>query len=348
MPIQWNYPGILAVLAILCISFYLMRETLFSSLPDVFNPSISQISLRSLLCVSILAAQRGGLEVKRVHDGKTKNVKDKDGGTINPVTDGDFRSHYVMMRTLVDAFPGLKVISEEHDDALEAHHTSVYVGPVDKTCPSDVLAAIPYDTKIPLDHLQLWIDPLDATQEYTEDLLDYVTTMVGIAIKGRAVGGVIHKPFATAANKKIFWAWKDQGISENLKNSSPPNESLKIIISRSHSGNVDETARTAFAGQTLEIIPAGGAGYKTVEVLTGRANVYLHTTKIKKWDLCAPNGLLNAVGGRLSTLAGTEVDYTAPVVANDVVNTGGVIAAVADHATYVTAFSTLNAAKPSR
>lgn len=57
----------------------------------------------------------------------------------------------------------------------------------------------------------VWIDPLDATQEYTEGLtqvklfkfqvnlnlthapFQYVTVMVGISLDGRALGGVIYK-----------------------------------------------------------------------------------------------------------------------------------------------------------
>ena len=61
------------------------------------------------------------------------------------------------------------------------------------------------------DRLVVWIDPLDATQEYTEGLtqvklfkfqvnlnlthapFQYVTVMVGISLDGRALGGVIYK-----------------------------------------------------------------------------------------------------------------------------------------------------------
>lgn len=45
-----------------------------------------------------------------------------------------------------------------------------------------------------------------------ENLLDYVTTMVCIAVKGEPVLGVIHKPFAG----KTYWAWVGQGMAEEL------------------------------------------------------------------------------------------------------------------------------------
>ena len=38
-------------------------------------------------------------------------------------------------------------------------------------------------------------------------------------------------------------------------------------------------------------------------------DAYVHVTKIKKWDICAGDAILRALGGKLTDLDGKEVDY---------------------------------------
>lgn len=55
--------------------------------------------------------------------------------------------------------------------------------------------------------------------------------------------------------------------------------------------------------------PAGGAGYKALEVVRGKADIYAHTTLIKKWDICSGDAILRAVGGEMRTLKNNEINY---------------------------------------
>ena len=174
----------------------------------------------------------------------------------------------------------------------------------------------------------MWIDPLDATQEYTEgrqdkSLLKFVTVMICVAVNGKPVAGVIHEAFTGATN----WGWVEHGVSRSLRehqSNRPSNKDLFVTYSRSHAGEVSSVAKSAFGSKYFvkEMI-AAGSGYKVLQVVKGEADLYLHTTNIKKWDICAGNAVLNAVGGRMSTLSGKDIDYGF----GDPLNDNGIVAA---------------------
>lgn len=63
-------------------------------------------------------------------------------------------------------------------------------------------------------------------------------------------------------------------------------------------------------GEKVSVIHAAGSGFKIIQVLEGNATVYLHNTRIKKWDLCAGNAIVNAVGGKMETLKKDVISYT--------------------------------------
>ena len=177
--------------------------------------------------------------------------------------------------------------------------------------------------------------------QYTENLLEYVTTMVCIAVRGFPVVGIIHKPFSD----KTAWGWAgpnfvSQDVSQDIQEHFGTSDyhqhqdlaKAKIIVSRSHAGKVYDVAKEAF-GQKVNVTPAGGAGFKAWEVAKGAQDAYIHATLIKKWDICPGDALLGALGGKMTDLSGKEIDYSgrpAYVKAE-----GGVLATLHDHQAFI-------------
>ena len=70
------------------------------------------------------------------------------------------------------------------------------------------------------------------------------------------------------------------------------------------------------------------------QVAENKADLYLHTTAIKKWDICAGDAVLRAIGGRMTTLRGQEVNYS---LKGNPKNSDGIVAAAteSEHARYL-------------
>uniref|UniRef100_A0A3Q3IVJ5 inositol-phosphate phosphatase n=1 Tax=Monopterus albus TaxID=43700 RepID=A0A3Q3IVJ5_MONAL len=280
-----------------------------------------KVDLRDLLAVSVEAAVLGGKEVKNIIFDSLEKSKGKTRvGDSELLTMGDLQSHRKMFNLIKNTFPEIMVNSEEHDNVVDKAATW------SQDIPADIYK-IPAGKDVPAESITVWIDPLDATQEYTENLVKYVTTMVCVAVDGKPVIGVIHQPFTG------FTAWAFVGVGSNMRprssySVSPP----KVIVSRSHSGKVKSFVHDAF-GNSTTIVEAGGAGYKVLSLLEmpadtiDQADVYIHIRFIKKWDICAGAALLNHMGGHMTTLKGEDIDYSGTPI-----NKGGLVVSVGvDH-----------------
>ncbi|XP_047534545.1 putative inositol monophosphatase 3 [Vanessa atalanta] len=289
------------------------------------------INIKSLLKAAIHAAERGG---KKVIEGKNHelNIKSKGKtleGANDPVTDADYASHCAMYYGLKNTFPKLNVISEEHskDDSSCQNQDVIDI----EATPTDH-RTIDYmnDEHVYVKDVTVWIDPLDATQEYTEGLYQYVTTMVCVAINGVPIVGVIHYPFPT----RTYWGWYTKKTSSNIPNIQHKDENKekpRVVISRSHPGKVANIAKESFGLKTV-VTQAAGAGDKVMGVVNGNFDVYLHATAIKKWDLCAGNAIIKAVDGKMTTIKGAEIDYSPD---SGVKVTDGILVTRYDHDYYL-------------
>lgn len=83
-------------------------------------------------------------------------------GVNDPVTSADYNSHCAMYGSLTEAFPGITVISEEVSkdcDKIKVENIKNSVGNIDGYDLTDDVVNI--------SDITIWIDPLDATKEYT-------------------------------------------------------------------------------------------------------------------------------------------------------------------------------------
>lgn len=262
-----------------------------------------KIKLREVLSACMDVVERGGKEVVRIRGladiGEKSKGHTRDGAN-DPVTEGDMASHRIMYYGLKRAFPDLVVVSEERE-------------PQDSYVTMPVLDNPEFNSvgeEVEIDRVTVWLDPLDATQEYTEGLTQYVTVMAGIAIDGIAIGGIIHKPFTN----ETLWSFGDRKnhalsyliIMDQVRNEEE--EHLKFIVSRSHAGNVKSQVEK-YVKPIPTVTAAGGSGYKIWEIVKGDYDVYVHSSQIKKWDLCAGEAILKTADGQLTDLTGAKIDY---------------------------------------
>ncbi|KAH8235949.1 hypothetical protein KR032_011184 [Drosophila birchii] len=325
------------------------------------NPN--RVNLRKMLIAAIQAAQRGGLEVLDVARSRQLKERSKgktDEGVNDPFTDADGRSHCVMKLGLQRIFPRVQIFSEEDKE----HCRQAHGYDLDPTVLHET-AQVP-DVSVNAQDVTVWVDPLDATKEFTgenpkqreretlemftllcvmfffpEELYEYVTTMVCVAVAGRPIIGVIHSPF----NGQTAWAWVGNSMSEYLANLHPQHASDShqapiITVSRSHTAGAKDLARGIF-GEDVNLLTAAGAGYKVLQVVANNATAYLHTSKIKKWDICAGDAILHALGGTMTTLTDQLINYGPD---ESPVNTEGLLATLERHDDYMEKLSKYKAA----
>jgi len=177
----------------------------------------------------------------------------------------DRTSHELIMELLGSARPGDAILSEEgKDDASRLTAQRVWI-----------------------------VDPLDGTYEYGQGRSDFA---VHIAL-WQPAGAVLS---ATTVDLPA------QGLTRSVLDTAdapgplPSDRPLRIVASRSRPPASLPLAveilgrRLAEAGITdhgVEIIDVGSVGAKVNELISGRAEAYVHDTGFYEWDVAAPYGV---------------------------------------------------------
>lgn len=158
-------PATIAVILVLCFMVYMFSGT-EEQRPAMYGMLRNQnkVNMRKLLIGAIQAAQKGGLEildVARSRDLQEKSKGKTDEGANDPYTAADSRSHCVMKQGMHRIFPRVTIFSEEDKESCADANTF----DLDPTVLHET-AEIP-DELVDIKDVTVWIDPLDATQEFT-------------------------------------------------------------------------------------------------------------------------------------------------------------------------------------
>ena len=201
----------------------------------------------------------------------------------DPVTVADERANTFLVERLRAAFPDDGIVAEESPDRGDA-----------------------------LRRGRCWyVDPLDGTKEFVARNGEF-SVMIGLAIEGKAVLGVVYQPVLDKLYRGVIGeraVLEQDGAERALEVSVAPEPSrLRLVVSRSHrSRHTDEIARRL--GITHEET-SGSVGLKVGLIAEQRADLYVHVSdKSSAWDVCAPEAILRAAGGRFTDVAGEEIVY---------------------------------------
>ncbi len=232
----------------------------------------------------ITAAAEASEIILRIYaEGFDVDYKSKD----DPVTKADREANALLVDRLARAFPGTPIVAEESDPKTFEGYSKA----------RDVF----------------FVDPLDGTREFVARNGEFCI-MLGLAEAGRATAGVILLPterrvFAAALGVGAFEI-RDGGPRTPLHVSREATLArAHVVVSRSQRPAELEGAEAALGVGRMTML--GSSGVKGVRVASGEADIYAHPGRGGMlWDLCAPDAIVTAAGGKMTDGDGNAFDYT--------------------------------------
>jgi 3'(2'), 5'-bisphosphate nucleotidase len=149
------------------------------------------------------------------------------------------------------------------------------------------------------------VDPIDGTRGFATKNGQF-SVMIGLAVAGRAVLGVVAEPVAG----RLTYATHDGGcFTEGDRPARVSGERSPLRLARSH-GRAGKPTLGERLLAPCDTITTHSAGIKLALVARGEADVYVNDhAAFCDWDVCAGHVLVEAAGGRVSGFDGTLIGY---------------------------------------
>jgi len=189
---------------------------------------------------------------------------------------GDLTAHDLLMAALAKYRPDDAVLSEEGADDFAR-----------------------------LDAQRVWIiDPLDGTREFSEPPRDDWAVHVALWERGRGSGDAVGELTAGA----VALPGRGQTLSTDAveQPTTPIPARPRVLVSRTRP---PVEAQRVAAALGADLVPMGSAGAKTMAVVLGDGDVYVHSGGQYEWDSAAPVAVARAAGMFCSRIDGSSLVY---------------------------------------
>lgn len=197
-------------------------------------------------------------------------------GPDQPVTDADLAADRLLREALQGERPEYGWLSEETADSPER-----------------------------LSRERVWVvDPIDGTRSYVDGRAEF-SLVVGLAVRGRAVLGVVYNP----ATGELYHAAEGGGAFLGGEPIRAGGDSGRRVLLASRS-EIRRGELAAFGDWSLH--PLGSTAYKMAKVADGTGDVFLSRGPKSEWDVCGAEVVVREAGGRVADSLGGELRYNRP------------------------------------
>ena len=143
---------------------------------------------------------------------------------------------------------------------------------------------------------RVWIvDPLDGTREYGDPDRHDWAVHVALWSAGKLAAAAVALP-----------GLGEVLVTDPAPHLPPRSGALRIAVSRTRPPAVATAVADALGA---ELVPLGSAGYKTVAVVRGEVDAYVHAGGMYQWDSAAPVAVARAAGLTTCRLDGSPLVY---------------------------------------
>eukprot|EP00931_Biecheleriopsis_adriatica_P075736 TRINITY_DN49531_c0_g1_i1.p1 TRINITY_DN49531_c0_g1~~TRINITY_DN49531_c0_g1_i1.p1 ORF type:complete len:406 (-),score=57.35 TRINITY_DN49531_c0_g1_i1:52-1269(-) len=277
------------------------------------------VDVRQLVARCVQLAEEAGAKMREVQARPSLGIVDKGGEhvasgeyVVDPQTAADREVEELCVASLLAEFPSVSVVAEEMMTEGLAVLPSRNVSAITN---QNALAALcaPWPAelhRVDSSRAVVYIDPLDGTAEFVKGNLVAVTNLIGIAVDGVPVAGVINQPWAPGLPEgRTVWGGPGAGVHGAAEGKAQGLLCTNRVV-RSHRCAHALTALGVKAESDLRRVSA--TGFNFLSVIEGYYPLFVLTRHgTKKWDSCAGEALLSALGGRTTDAIGRPYRYTA-------------------------------------